>query len=113
MKKVLSVLALAAALSITAFADDWTGNLVDAVCSEQKEKTVPCDANGSTTTFALDVTGKLYKLDPAGNTKAAAALKYRAAPVPDASGNLPTVVKAKITGTEGGGIIVVETISLQ
>ena len=33
MKKVLSVLALAAALSNTAFADDWTGNLVDGVCA--------------------------------------------------------------------------------
>ena len=95
------------------YADDWAGNLVDGVCSDQKEKTVPCDANGSTTVFALDVGGKIYKLDPAGNAKAAAALKYRAAPVPDASGHVPMEVKAKITGTEGGGIIVVETISLQ
>ena len=73
----------------------------------------PCDANSATTVFALDVSGKIYKLDPVGNTKAAAALKYRAAPAPDASGQTSTVVKAKITGAEGGGIIVVETISLQ
>lgn len=104
---------MAAGLCLALHAEDWTGNLVDAVCADQKEKTVPCDANGATTVFALDVSGKIYKLDPVGNTKAAAALKYRAAPVPDASGHLPTAVPAKITGTEGGGIIVVETISLQ
>jgi hypothetical protein len=113
VKRVLYLLVLATGLSLTAYAEDWTGNLVDAVCADQKEKTVPCDASGATTVFALDVAGKIYKLDPVGNTKAAAALKYRAAPVPDASGQLPTIVKAKITGTEGGGIIVVETISLQ
>ena len=113
MRRVLYLLVVAATLSLTAYAEDWTGNLVDAVCAEQKEKTVPCDATGATTVFALDVAGKIYKLDPVGNTKAAAALKYRAAPVPDASGHVPTAVTAKIAGTEGGGIIVVETISLQ
>jgi len=113
VKRIVYLFVLAAALSPTVYADDWTGHLVDAVCSDQKEKTVPCDANASTTVFALDVSGKIYKLDPVGSTKAAAALKYHAAPVPDASGHLPTEVRAKITGTEGGGIIVVETISLQ
>ena len=113
MKRALFLIALAAGLSLSAYAEDWTGNLVDAVCAQQQEKTVPCDATGATTVFALDVLGKIYRLDPVGNTKAAAALKYRAAPMPDASGQVPTIVKAKITGTEGGGIIVVETISLQ
>lgn len=113
MRRVLYLLVLAVGASLTAYADDWTGDLVDAVCAQQQEKTVPCDATLSTTVFALDVSGKIYKLDPAGNAKAAAALKYRAAPVPDASGHVPTEVKAKITGTEGGGIIVVETISLE
>jgi hypothetical protein len=113
VKRALYLLALASALSLTVYADDWTGNLVDAVCAQQQEKTIPCDATAATTVFALDVSGKIYKLDPVGNTKAAAALKYHAAPVPDASGHVPTAVPAKITGTEGGGIIVVETISLQ
>jgi hypothetical protein len=113
MKRALYLLALAAGLSLMLYADDWAGNLVDAVCADQKEKTVSCDATEATTVFALDVTGKIYKFDPASNAKVAAALKYHAAPVPDASGHLPTEVKAKITGTEGGGIIVVETISLQ
>jgi hypothetical protein len=113
VKRVLYLLVLAAGLSLTVYADDWTGNLVDAVCADQKEKTVPCDATAATTVFALDVSGKIYKLDPVGDTKASAALKYHAAPIPDASGHVPTAVTAKITGTEGGGIIVVETISLQ
>jgi hypothetical protein len=113
VKRVLYLLVLATGLSFALHAEDWTGNLVDAVCADQKEKTVPCDATGATTVFALDVSGKIYKLDPAGNIKAAAALKYHAAPVPDPTGHVPTAVTAKITGTEGGGILVVETISLQ
>jgi hypothetical protein len=113
MRKTFYLLALAVALSCAARADDWTGNLIDAVCHEQNEPTVSCDATSATTTFALDVSGTIYKLDPAGNVKAAAALKYRAPAVSDPSNPASNVVKAKITGTEAARIIVVETISLQ
>jgi hypothetical protein len=111
--RTLCLLALVTGLSVTAHADDWTGNLLDAVCSEQKEHTVPCDATAETTAFALDVSGTIYKLDPAGNVKAAAALKYRAPSMSDPSKPESTAVKAKITGTEAANTIVVDTISLQ
>jgi hypothetical protein len=114
VRNLLNALLLLAGLSLTAWSEDWTGRLIDATCNDQQqhEKTISCDATKATTAFALDVTGKIYKLDDGGNAKAATALKYRAGPSgPAASGS--TEVKAKITGTEAGGMILVETIGLQ
>jgi hypothetical protein len=98
-------------LSIMAWAEDWSGKLIDATChdQQQQEKTVSCDATLATTAFALDVQGKVYKLDAPGNAKAATALKYRAVPSDPSASN---EVKAKVTGTEAGGMILVETIGL-
>jgi len=104
-------------MTIPAFADDWSGKLIDATCSDQQqhEKTVSCDATAQTTVFALDVTGKIFKLDAGGNQKAATALKFRASPPDSADKSKPESreVKAKITGTEAAGTIVVESITLQ
>jgi hypothetical protein len=117
MRRILTAAALLTGLSVGALAEDWSGKLIDATCNEQQqhEKTVSCDATNATTVFALDVMGKIYKLDPAGNSKAAAALKYRADPSGTASPSKPasTDVRAKVTGTEVGGMILVETIGLQ
>jgi len=113
MKRTLYALTLLAGLSMSAVAEDWSGKLIDATCNDQKqqEKTVSCDATIATTAFALDVQGKIYKLDPPGNIKAATALKYRAEPAD--SSQASSEVKAKVTGTEAGGMILVETIGLQ
>ena len=121
MRKSLYVLALAAGLCISAQAESWTGKLIDATCNEQQqhEKTVSCDATRATTVFALDVTGKIFKLDVAGNAKAVTALKYRAEPRPEPSDpatppkSESPEVKATVTGTEAGGMLLVETIDLQ
>ncbi len=68
MKQTLYVMALSAALSMAAFAGDWSGKLIDATCHDQQQQTkvASCDATGATTSFAIDVSGKVYKLDPAG-----------------------------------------------
>jgi hypothetical protein len=113
LKTILCIVALILGLSAGARAEDWTGNLIDSVCNDLPEKTVPCDATTATTAFALDVMGKIFKLDPPGNLKAAAAMKYRAAPAPDATKPPSNAVKAKVTGTEAGGMILVDTIGLQ
>lgn len=115
MKRISLLLALVAGLSTAAHAEDWSGKLIDATCNDQRaqEKTVSCDATSTTTAFALDVSGKIYKLDAGGNSKAATALKYRAIPVSDPSGQQSKEVRAKVTGTEAGGMILVETIGLQ
>ena len=114
MKRTLWAIALFAGLVVAAHAEDWTGKLIDVTCHEQKEqeKTVSCAANGATTVFALNVGGTIYKLDAAGNVKAAAALKYRASPAPGAAGS-QTGVMATISGTEAGGMILVDSIGLQ
>jgi len=114
MRNSLYALVLLAGLSMTAWSEDWTGKLIDATCNDQQqqEKTISCDATKSTTAFALDVMGKIFKLDNPGNAKAAMALKYRADPS-DPSKVGSTEVKAKVTGTEAGGMILVETVGLQ
>jgi hypothetical protein len=115
MKKMLSILALSMGLSMAAHAEDWTGKLIDATCNDQrdKEKTVSCDATSQTTAFALDVSGKIFKLDAGGNTKAAVALKYRANSPSDPAKPKPAGLQANVTGTEAGGMILVESIGLQ
>lgn len=115
MKRILWVPVLSIGLSIAAQAEDWVGRLIDAACNDQREqeKTVSCGATSATTAFALDVSGKIYKLDAAGNAKAATALKYGADPASDPSGHQSKEVSAKVTGTEAGGMILVETIGLQ
>jgi hypothetical protein len=114
MRNSLYALILLAGLSMTAWSEDWTGKLIDATCNDQQqhEKTISCDATKATTAFALDVSGKIFKLDEPGNAKAATALKYRADPADPSKGS-STEVKAKITGTEAGGMILVETVGLQ
>ena len=96
-----------------ALAEDWTGRLVDASCYAQNKAAKPCDASGSTTSFLLDVNGKVYKLDAAGNSKAATAIKSqadRSAPGAPAGGP----VNAKVSGSvEGEDSIKVDRIDVQ
>ncbi|MGO4883182.1 MAG: hypothetical protein ACLP59_20530 [Bryobacteraceae bacterium] len=58
-----------------AFAETYSGTLVDASCAAQKKSTA-CSPTTSTTAFALQqANGTMLKLDADGNTKAAQALK--------------------------------------
>ncbi len=115
MKTTLYTLALTAALSLTAFGADFSGKLVDATCEGQKQQTkaTSCDATSATTSFALDVNGKVYKLDANGNTKAAAAMKNRADRSADPAKSMATSYTAKVTGTEKEDTITVDTIAIQ
>ena len=107
---------LCASISVTAglaLAEDWTGRLIDASCYAQNKTAKPCDASGSTTSFLLDVNGKVYKLDASGNSKATDAIKTRA----DRSAAGATAagpVNAKVTGSiEGTDSIKVDKIDVQ
>jgi hypothetical protein len=115
MKKTLYMMALSAALSTVAFAGDWSGKLIDSTCNDTKEQTkvASCDANSATTSFALDVGGKIYKLDAMGNTKAATALKDRADRSADPAKPASGAVSAKVSGTEQNGVISVTTVEVQ
>lgn len=100
---------------MAAFAADYSGKLIDATCNQQQPQTkaASCDATSATTSFAIDVSGKIYKLDAAGNTKAATALKDRADRSTDPSKALSSAMIAKVTGTEKEGVINVESIEVQ
>jgi hypothetical protein len=114
VKRTVFVLTTAAAFSMLALAEDWSGKLLDSTCNENKDLTkASCDATGMTTAFVLEVSGKIYKLDPAGNTKAASALKNRADRSTDPAKPVTGPVTAKISGTEKDGTITVTSVDVQ
>jgi len=136
MKITLSAIALMAALSMASYAADFTGQLMDATCAEQSHTGTPsaatpaspsagsattssttsskaCNATTATTAFALEANGKTYKLDSAGNTKAAAAIKSRADRSADPTKAMSAIYTAKVTGTDSSGTISVESIDIQ
>jgi hypothetical protein len=95
------------------FAGSWSGKLLDAGCYDQNKKAAECSATTTTTVFALEATGKVFKLDDAGNSKAAAALKNRADRSADPSKPQSKEVTAQVKGEENGGVIAVESIEVQ
>lgn len=120
MRKILTLLAFSTIFSTFALAADWSGALLDASCYDQQNQQLKdmqkaadaCAATGQTTAFALHASGKVYKFDTAGNTKAAAAVKNRADRTNPAIPQSP-MITAKVEGTESGESIKVETIEVQ
>jgi len=96
-----------------AFAENYNGKLLDASCYDQQKKADSCDATSSTTSFAIESSGMVYKLDRAGNTKAAAAIKNRADRSDPKKQPASKEMMAKVSGTEKSGTITVESIDVQ
>jgi hypothetical protein len=113
MRKTCYFLTLSLAFAALAFADSWSGKLIDAGCYEKQQKATGCDATGATTAFALDVSGKVYKFDASGNAKASTAIKSRADRAADPTKPQAGGVMAKVEGTESGGTITAESIEVQ
>lgn len=111
MRKILSFLAITLMFSTLAFAKSFTGKLIDAACYD-KDKSATCAPTNATTTFALIVSGKIYKFDSAGNSKAAMALKNRADRT-DPAQPQSQEVNASVDGEESGGTITVQKIEVQ
>jgi hypothetical protein len=113
MRRILTLCASVAVFSALAFAESWSGRLVDSSCYDQQKSATACDPTGSTTAFALVASGKAFKFDDAGNSKAIEALKNRADR--SATPNAPpsTQVAAKVTGTKDGENLKVEAIEIQ
>ena len=110
---------LGLALSVFAavsYADTWSGKLLDAACVDRSRQNPDrnssktgnpptCVASKSTGAFALQTSdGKVYKLDPAGNSKAATALRGN----PD--NDSP---EAEVLGAMEGQILKVDSISVR
>jgi hypothetical protein len=95
--------------SALAFANPWTGRLVDATCYDaQKESNVDkCKVTETTSSFGLLVDGKVYKLDAAGSTQAAQIVKLET--------NDKSKVMAKVRGELNGetNTITVQSIEIQ
>jgi hypothetical protein len=111
MRRFVTIIGFVAVFAALALADNFSGRLMDASCVQQKA--AACQPSGTTTAFAIEHNGKVYKLDEAGNAKAVEAMKNRAdrAANPNATGNAG--VTAKITGTAEGDTIKVETLEIQ
>jgi hypothetical protein len=112
MRRILSVVAFSTVFSISALAANWSGMLLDSACYDKQKQADSCAATSTTTAFALDASGKVYKLDAAGNAQAAAAVKNRADRSDPAKGQ-PAHLMAKVDGTEKDGTITVTTIEVQ
>jgi hypothetical protein len=114
---VLPLLTLAAAPA--AFGDNWTGKLLDAACYErmQEEKHAQpgaCIATAHSTAFVVVSSGSAYRLDSAGNVRAATALKNRGDRTTPGRQLTPVKeIQARVEGTESGGTIRVSSFELQ
>jgi len=114
MRRLLTLCAPAVVFTGLSLAASWTGRLVDAACMDQQKSAATCDPSSSTTTFALFTSGKVYKLDDTGNTKAAEALKNRADRSTEPTKMPSPQITAKITGAkDSDNTLKVETIEVQ
>ena len=113
MRRILTFCACVTVFSVMAFAETFTGRLIDSACYDQQKSATTCDPSASTAAFAIVVSGKAYKLDDAGNTKAAAAIRNRSDRSADPN-KTPTQIMAKVTGTkEGDSLLKVESLEVQ
>ena len=113
MKNILPLVAFCSLFSVAAFAEDYSGKLLDANCYSQQKKAAGCDATSTSTTFAIEVSSKVYTLDAAGNAKAATAMSSRADRAADPKDPQSKAVIAKVSGTATGGTIAVDTVEIQ
>lgn len=112
MRRLLTIVAAVSFFSALALAESWSGKLIDATCMDQQKNVKACSPTATTTAFLVQVDGKTYKLDDAGNAKATEALKNRAdRQAPNAPPSAD--ISAKVTGTKEGDIIKVESLEVQ
>ena len=106
--------ALLAVFSALTFAKSFQGRLIDATCYDQQKSATTCDPTSTTTAYALFVSNQAYKLDDAGNTKVADALKNRADRSANPGQPSSPQINAKISGSVGDdNVLKVDTVSIQ
>jgi hypothetical protein len=107
MKRILLLSAALSMLSIGAFAETWSGTLVDVMCKgkDLAGHTTKCAVSCAKSGYGLVLAdGKFVKFDEAGNAKALATLK---------STGKEKDLKAKVSGTMDGDTVMVSSIELQ
>ena len=117
MSRILSLGALLTVFVALASAETWTGRLVDANCYDQQteqKNVAACVPTSATSSFALFASGKIFKFDEQGNTKAAAAIKDRADRSADPSKPARGAITVRVTGSvDEDSKLKVETIEVQ
>lgn len=114
MLKIITVGAVLVFGSALAFGETFSGKLVDASCMAQQQSSAACAPTTSTTIFALQVSGKMLRLDTDGNRKAADAMKASGSSADRAKDpNASSQVMAKIEGTLADDQLQVDTIEIQ
>src|SRR5437870_1405548 len=107
MKRMLMLSVGVSMLSIGAFAESWTGTLVDVMCKgkDLSSHTSKCAVNCAKSGYGLVLSdGKFVKFDEGGNAKALATLKSTAK---------ESDLKAKVSGSLDGDTVKVTSIELQ
>ena len=107
MKRIFMLCAGVSLLSIGAFAESWSGTLVDVMCKgkDLASHTTKCAVSCAKGGYGLVLSdGKFVKFDEAGNAKALATLK---------ASNKENDLKAKVSGTLDGDMVKVSSIELQ
>jgi hypothetical protein len=107
MKRIALITVAAAALAGGAFAETWTGTLVDVMCKgkDLAGHTTKCAVSCAKSGYGLVLAdGKFVKFDEAGNAKALAMLKSTAK---------EKDLKAKVNGSLDGDTVAVSSIALE
>lgn len=133
MRRIFTLVTVPVLLSTFALAESWSGVLLDSSCYDRQAQQSPtaqgqstpgqsqssqssaaqsCVATSSTSSFALETGGKIYKLDSSGNSKAMTALKSRADRSTGQTGASKQVM-ATVEGSESAGTIKVDRIDIQ
>jgi hypothetical protein len=115
MRKLATFGVLLCLAAVLSYADNWNGKLIDYACHERASKAPDpaaktpgasaCAASATTTSFGIQTAdGMVYKLDGAGNSKAAAAMKSDANKGKD---------EVSVSGTLDGQTVKVASIDLK
>lgn len=107
MKRILLLSIALPLLTIGAFAETWTGTLVDVMCKgkDLSSHTAKCAVSCAKSGYGLVLSdGKFVKFDEGGNAKALVALK---------STDKEKDLKAKVSGSLDGDTVRVSSIDLQ
>ena len=107
MKRIFLLTAAISLLSIGAFAESWSGTLVDVMCKgkDLASHTTKCAVGCAKGGYGLVLSdGKFVKFDEAGNGKALTMLK---------STSKEKDLKAKVSGELDGDTVKVASIELQ
>ena len=110
MRTIFRLGVLCVFASALAWAESWTGKLLDATCAA-KQTDAACTPTASTSSFAFQVGDKMYRFDPEGDKKAVQAFKESESGAERARNpNSPGDVTATVDGSIQGELIKLESI---